>query len=252
MHWYAGLEAICRTDVPLRHHTWYKLGGPARWFVEPRDEADVAIVLERCRAHGVPWRVLGRGANVLVRDEGFDGVVLNLSQPLFETVQYEGARVIAGAGADFPHLVKSSFDRGLCGLEVLAGIPGSLGGIIRMNAGGKYGEVAHFVRAARLIDGAGAVVSRTREQLGFHYRHSDLDGCVVLSATLELTPGDAVAARTRFKQIWNEKYATQPPVSARSAGCIFKNPPGQSAGKLSAASTPISSSPAMAQPAAMC
>jgi UDP-N-acetylmuramate dehydrogenase len=247
MHWFAGLEAICRTDVPLRHHTWYRLGGPARWFFEPRDDADLAIVLERCRAHDVPWRVLGRGANLLVRDDGFPGAVICLgtqdahgsadtpdpgAAPGLASVRYDGPRVHAGAGASFTHLVKDAIRRGLCGLEALAGIPGSVGGVIRMNAGGKYGEIASFVRTVRLIDAAGQLVNRTREQLGFRYRHSDLDGCVVLAATLELTPGDAAAANARFKQIWNEKYATQPPVSARSAGCIFKNPPGNSAGRL--------------------
>lgn len=251
MHWFAGLEAICRTDVPLRHYTWYRLGGPARWFVEPRDEADLAIVLERCRGHGIAWRVLGRGANVLVGDVGVDGVVICLGSagergraaesPGAERprraaslagVRYEGPQVHVGAAANFAHLVKDTIKRGLCGLEVLAGIPGSMGGVIRMNAGGKYGEIANFVRSVRVIEPTGQVVTRTSPQLGFRYRQSELNGGIVLGATLELTPGDGPAAEARFKQVWNEKYATQPPVSARSAGCIFKNPAGHSAGKL--------------------
>ncbi len=232
MHWFAGLEAVCRTDVQLRHHTWYRLGGPARWFLTPRDETELIEVLRRCRAHHIDWRLLGRGANVLVRDAGFDGAVIHLTGPFWEAVRYEGATVHAAGGALFHHLVKDTLKRGLCGLEALAGVPGSMGGIVRMNAGGKYGEIAQFVREVRVIEPDGSTGARARAAIGFRYRHTDLDGCTVTHVVLDLALGDAAAAQARFKTIWKEKYASQPPLSVRSAGCVFKNPTGQSAGRL--------------------
>ncbi|QOJ14807.1 MAG: UDP-N-acetylmuramate dehydrogenase [Planctomycetia bacterium] len=232
MSWCSGLEAICRPEVPLRDFTWYRLGGPARWFVTPRDESELSDALARCKAAGVPWRVLGRGANVLVRDSGFDGAVISLRPPCFDEFAIDGEQATIGAGADFTKVVTRTIRAGLAGLEALAGIPGTMGGIIRMNAGGRHGEIAAFVRDVRVLDADGAIRTLSREQVGFTYRHTNLDGCVVLGATLALSRGDSESLTARFRDIWNQKYQTQPPVSDRSAGCVFKNPPGQSAGAL--------------------
>ena len=98
MSWCAGLETICRTDEPLARHTWYELGGPARWFVTPRDERELADVLRRCAGNGVAWRVLGRGANVLVRDAGVDGAVIQLAGDAWEAVTWADDAVTAAAG----------------------------------------------------------------------------------------------------------------------------------------------------------
>jgi UDP-N-acetylmuramate dehydrogenase len=232
MHWYSGLEAICQPEAPLAPHTWYGLGGPARWLLSPRSEEELATVLRRCTEHRVPWHVLGKGANVLVRDEGFAGAVIKLSEPAWEVTRFDDPRVHAAAGVDFPRLVRQTIARGLLGLEALAGIPGTVGGAVRMNAGGKHGYLAQFVTSASLMTPAGDVQVRSNSELGFGYRSTRLDGAIVLEATLVLTPGDVSAAMERFREIWNEKYATQPPVSAKSAGCIFKNPPGHAAGRL--------------------
>lgn len=232
MIWYSGLEAICRPDVPLREHTWYKLGGPARWFFEPRDDAEVAAVVARCRDHGIPWRVLGLGANVLVSDRGFDGAVLRLTGAHFEEMRFDDPTVLANAGVDFNKLVRRACGRGLSGLENLAGIPGTLGGIVRMNAGGRYGEVCQYVRAVRVLENDGRIDVRPADAVGFAYRKTNLAGCVVLGATLALEPGEPAALLARYREIWNNKYDTQPPVSERTAGCVFKNPPGRSAGAL--------------------
>lgn len=232
MTWYSGLEDICRTDVPLAERVWYGLGGRARWFFTPRTDDELAVVLARCHAGGVAWRMLGHGANVLVRDAGVDGAVIHLTGPFWEHVEVHETRVAARAGADFPKLVKRTIESGLVGLENLAGIPGSLGGAIRMNAGGRHGSISQFVQTVDIMDPAGQRHTRSAAQMGFSYRRCQLDGAIVLGATLELARGDSTAALARFREIWNEKYQTQPPISARSAGCVFKNPPGQAAGKL--------------------
>lgn len=232
MTWCAGFEEICRPQVPLCEHTWYRLGGPAAWLATPRDEAELGAVLNRCAGAGLPWRVLGRGSNVLVRDEGFDGVVIRLAGPFWEQVEFADPHVQAGAGADLPKLIKQTLEHGLVGLENLAGIPGTVGGAIRMNAGGRYGNIATHLRHVRLMRPDGTSEVRPPGELGFGYRTSQLEGAIVLGATFALAPGDSTAARTRHEQIWREKYRTQPPLSARSAGCIFKNPAGHAAGAL--------------------
>lgn len=232
MDCFAGLEGICQADAPLAPLTMYKLGGPARWLLTPRDEPELAAVLDRCRERRLPWRVLGRGANVLVRDEGVDAAVIMLTGLAWEQVSWVDPLVHAAGGADFPRLVRHSVERGLAGLESLAGIPGSVGGIIRMNAGGKHGDIARYTRDVRVMDGAGEITTRRGPEIGFAYRHTDLDGCIVLGATFELTPGDRDSLMRRFQSIWQEKYATQPAVRERTAGCVFKNPAGDSAGRL--------------------
>lgn len=232
MSCFDGFAEICRADAPLAPFTWYKLGGPARWLLEPRDEDEAARVLRRCREADVPWRVLGRGANVLVRDAGVDGAVVRLSGTSFEDFEICGTTVRVAGGADFSKVVRAAVDAGLAGLERLAGIPGSMGGIVRMNAGGKYGSIAEFVQEVTLATPAGDLVTRPARDLGFSYRRSDLGGGVVVGTTLELTADEPAAVRERFRSIWTEKHATQPPVARRSCGCIFKNPPGHAAGKL--------------------
>ncbi|MBU0637549.1 MAG: UDP-N-acetylmuramate dehydrogenase [Planctomycetes bacterium] len=232
MSWCDGLEAICRADVPLRDYTWYRLGGPARWFVEPRDEHELAEVLARCQQSELAWRVLGHGANVLVPDAGFDGVVIHLAGAAFTGVRREGNVVLAGAGADFPKLVKRCLAWKLGGLEGLAGIPGTVGGVIRMNAGGRYGEVASWVREVRVIDRRGQIATRRAGEIGFTYRHTALGDDIVVRATFLLEPGDGDTLRQRFQAIWREKQSSQPALTGRTAGCIFKNPAGDFAGRL--------------------
>jgi UDP-N-acetylmuramate dehydrogenase len=232
MSWFSGFEEIVRRDVPLREFTWYKLGGAARWFCEPRDEPELAALLARLRAQRIAWRILGGGTNVIARDQGFDGAIIRLHGPLFEHIEFAGETVRAGAAVDLPKLIRAALQRGLVGLEVLAGIPGTIGGAVRMNAGGRAGEIGDFVRDVRVLDPQGEFATRTASEIGFAYRRTALDDCIVLAATLALRRGDGQRALQDHREIWNEKYARQPPLAARSAGCIFKNPPGQSAGRL--------------------
>lgn len=168
---------------------------------------------------------------MLVRDEGVDGAVIRLTGTTWETLCWDGPTVYAGAGADFPPLVKQSVERGLLGLESLAGIPGTVGGIIRMNAGGKYGTVADW-RDVRVCDETGRITMRAKADIGFGYRCTNLDRRVILAATFALRQAERAAAIQWFQEIWEEKSATQPAVGQRSAGCIFKNPPGDYAGRL--------------------
>ena len=230
MNWFDDFSDIVRADVPLAPFTWYRLGGPARWLVEPRDEHQLAAVRRRCRDAGVETRLLGKGANLLVADDGVDAAVIRLCVPAFEGVAFDEHRVTAGAGADLVQLVKATAQRGLSGLEGLAGIPATVGGAVRMNCGGKYGEIGERVRSVRVVTRDGDLLDRT--DVRFEYRRTDLNGDCVVAATFELAPTDPAATYARYRAIYDEKTASQPRLGERSAGCVFKNPADGKAGQL--------------------
>ncbi len=232
MHCWNDFEAIRRPDVPLSGLTWYKLGGPARSLFEPRDENELAGVIRRCNDAGANWRVLGGGANLLVRDGGVDDVVIRLTGPVFQSTRRENGTIEAGAGVDMLELVKQASLEGWEGFESLAGIPGTVGGCIRMNAGGRFGSIAPLVKDVTLVTRAGAVVVRDASELNFSYRKAELGGGIVVSARFHARPADADETHRRYLEIWRDKYRTQPPLKARSSGCVFKNPRDASAGRL--------------------
>jgi len=212
-----------RFDEPLAPHTTFRVGGPADVLVEPRDEGELVEVLRAAGEQEIPLRILGGGANLLVRDEGVRGAVVRLSR----LDGRRGDRV--QAGRPLPRLVRETLREGLGGLEALAGIPGTLGGAIRMNAGGRAGTIGDVVRAVEVLTLGGEFRRLPRPAVGFRYRGSALDGCVVVAAELELRPSPQ--APERFASLLRDKRRTQP-LDRCSAGCIFKNPPGQAAGRL--------------------
>ena len=218
-------------QAPLGDLTWFGLGGGARYLVRPADVGQLGEVLRRALAQGVPVKVLGGGANVLIRDDGFDGVVLRLDDEWFTRVRIEGETVRAGCGVDLMQLVQRCCQLGLAGLEGLAGIPGTVGGAIRMNAGGRHGEIGDVVKTVEVLAPGLGRRTLTREQVGFGYRQTELGDSVVTAVTLGLAGGDPDEVYDRFKTIRQSKKDSQP-MGERSAGCIFANPPGDSAGRL--------------------
>jgi UDP-N-acetylmuramate dehydrogenase len=234
------LSEIITENEPLARHTYLRVGGPARWFARPRSIDDVRELVRRCRREGVEVRPLGLGANLLVGDDGVDALVMRLSGPSFDCadgVRAEDRRgdrpawLTVGGGADMHRLALDAVRNGLSGLERMAGIPGTAGGILRMNAGGHAGYIGDLVRDVTVVDDQGELRTLTREEAGFRYRGSNLAGNIVCEATLVLEAGDPRLLRTRFKEIWEMKKNTQP-LADNSAGCVFKNPPGTSAGSM--------------------
>jgi UDP-N-acetylmuramate dehydrogenase len=185
----------------------------------------------RAREQDVPVKVLGRGANVLVSDDGFDGVVVRLDHPTFRRVTRRGSRLEVGAGVDLIPLARRCSARGLSGLECMAGIPATVGGAVRMNAGGRFGEFSEVVRRVEVMRPDGERESWTPDRCGFGYRRSSIDDHIVLAAELELREDDPIRVRQKFEEYFELKRATQP-LGDQSAGCIFKNPSGRSAGAL--------------------
>ncbi|MBS0262300.1 MAG: UDP-N-acetylmuramate dehydrogenase [Planctomycetes bacterium] len=224
-------KSITRRNEPLAPSTWLKTGGSAEYFMTPRNAEELAEIVRICHQTQVPLRVLGGGSNLLVRDEGVKGVVIQLSDPFFSRIEIEGHRVTAGAGASLSHLISQSTKAGLAGLDVLVGIPGTVGGALHGNAGGKSGDIGQHVISAKVLTANGDIHVRREDELSFAYRFSSLNELIILEACFELHPEDPEAITNRMRTLWIMKKATQP-LTFQSAGCVFKNPRGMSAGWL--------------------
>lgn len=222
---------ITRRDEPLAPYTWLKLGGPAQYLMEPRTCEELQQVVKCAQETNTPFHVLGDGSNLLIRDEGVSGVVVRLVSGEFSQITIDADRVTAGAGALLSHVISRSVAAGLTGLEMMAGVPGTVGGAIIGNAGGRSGEMGTVVESITVINSAGEIDTLPAELLGFEYRNSTIDAPVVLSATMKLNQGDPHEITKRLRKTWITKKASQP-LSSQSAGCIFKNPRGLSAGAL--------------------
>jgi len=224
---YSDLDVRVELDAPLAPLTWFGIGGRADALVRPNTIEALATLAHRCRRDLVPLRVLGSGANLLVDDAGVDGVVVQLDSELFRKVEFnaEGLveRMRVYGGASMERLVQECARRGLAGIEPMSGIPASLGGAIRMNAGGKFGAIGDVVDAVAMIGPDGDLRIYTRDELRFEYRHSNLPDGVVVWASLRVQPDDPVVCRQRVRDIFAYKKSTQP-MAANSAGCMFRNP----------------------------
>jgi len=231
MKLFAGLEQIVKTDQPLSGHTWFDIGGPAKYFIEPRTVDELAETVRRCRANEIPVYVLGSGANLLVNDAGVKGAVIHLVGDGFRFVRRTGTGIAAAAGADMGKLVLRCVREGLSGLECLTGIPGTVGGCVKMNAGGAFGDIGSAIESVDVMTASGDIYTRHRDDLAFAYRSTNISAKFVLSAEFRLAEDDPQRVLKQVKQIWIYKKNTQP-LAKRNSGCIFKNPRGLSAGAL--------------------
>lgn len=203
--------------------TWYGVGGKARILAQPSSVQQLSALAARAHEQKIPTYVLGGGANLLVADAGVDGLVIQLNDPCFQQLKIKGPIVTVGAGYDLFKLVPELAKAGLGGLEVLAGIPGSVGGAVRMNAGGAFGDTGKSVRRVQVMDSTGQVYYRDRDDLIFSYRKSNIAARYILEVEFELTPDDPEALMRRVKEVFFYKKSSQP-LSDHSAGCAFKNP----------------------------
>jgi len=225
-----GLEKIARENEPVAGYTWFGIGGEARYFFEPRTVEQLQEVTRRCKENKVPVFVLGAGSNILVPDSGIDGAVVKLAGD-FENVEFVANGVEVGAAVLISGLVLNLIREGRSGLEGLAGIPGSVGGCVRINAGGTFGDIGSAVKSVTVMNEDGDVFDRDREDLIFGYRTSNITARYILGARFSLVEDDPKRIMNQVKKIWIYKKNTQP-AGTRNSGCIFKNPRGMSAGAL--------------------
>ena len=222
---------VIRSDERLSKHTTLRVGGPADLYIEPASEQDLAAVLAFCHERTWPHFVLGRGSNLLVRDRGFRGVVISLAQALFSRIEVTGERLHCGAGAKLKAIAVEAKRNSLAGLEFLEGIPGSLGGALRMNAGAMGKAVFDVVESIRLMSFNGLVHERTARDMTAAYRSCPmLREHIALSAILHGKPGSRQEIEQRMNEYSRKRWQSQP--AAPSAGCMFKNPSSIPAGKL--------------------
>ncbi|HEV3120122.1 MAG TPA: UDP-N-acetylmuramate dehydrogenase [Gemmataceae bacterium] len=230
-HPLAEFADIVKLNEPLAPFTYLKIGGPAQMLVQPRTVEELSGVVRTCFQNKIPLRVLGGGGNVLIKDEGVRGAVLRLSEPAFTQITVQGKRVRAGAGAALSAFISEAARHGLAGLETLVGIPGSIGGALRCNAGDRSGEIGQYVRLVEVLDEKGQVQVRERDELRFAHRWSNLDDPVLLAAEFELEPDQVDAIVKRLRKAWISRKANQP-LTFQAAGRMFKDPRGLSASTL--------------------
>lgn len=222
---------IITPDYPLGPRTAFGVGGKAQYLAKPRNADELSKLVAACNAEEVPFRVMGGGTNILVRDEGVRGIVIDLDGEPFSGVTVEGNQVRAGASAALSDLITASCSASLAGMEALVGIPGTVGGALRTNAGGRTGDIGQFVHSVELMDPAGNISTRMRADIRFSYRHSNLDDGVITSARFELVRENPEDLVRRIKKLWIAKKASQP-FSFQRAGYVFRNPRGLSAEEL--------------------
>jgi UDP-N-acetylmuramate dehydrogenase len=223
MHSFDDFRAIVKADEPLAPHLWFRLGGPAAFLARPRMLDELVGLLRRCRDESIPFKVLGGGSNVLVRDEGVKALVLHLESPAFSDVTIRDGRIEAGAAVPLTALISQSTRAGLAGLEFLTGIPGTVGGALLGNAGDRQVSIGQLVDRVTVIDAAVEIKVRDRDDLRFADRESNLDELVILSAEFALERADPEVVVRRMRRIWIVKKENQP-YGHQSSGCIFKNP----------------------------
>jgi len=231
MNIFSGLEEIVEKDYPLSEQTWYGLGGKADYFIRPQNLNQLKDVINRCSENEIPVYALGNGSNILISDKGLKGAVVKLTGNGFSNKEYKQDKVTVGAAVPLSELVLECTKKGLSGLEGLTGIPGSIGGAVKMNSGGRFGDIGTVVEEVTLMDNRGEVFTKSKPELSFDYRRTNITAPFIIDTTIELTESEPERIMRNLKEVWIYKKNNQP-LNTRNTGCIFRNPRGVSAGIL--------------------
>jgi UDP-N-acetylmuramate dehydrogenase len=226
---FQALRPPCSTDVRLSKHTSLGVGGTADLFFSPDSVEELREDVKWLRLAGIPTRMLGGGTNVACSDNGFRGAIIS-TQSLSRAC-HEGTRIRARAGCSLASLVRKCCDLGLSGMEPLVGIPGTVGGAVVMNAGGRYGNLGSIIDEVRTLTPEGEEKVYRHPGARFGYRRGDFGSDIIVEIVIALASSSPDRVRQEMCRILREKFASQP-LSARSAGCVFRNPPDDSAGRL--------------------
>jgi len=217
-------------DEVLSNKTFYRIAGYAQYFAEVSCREQIVYLLKEAKLRNIAWRVMGSGTNLVIQNGQLRGLTLRLARKAFKDICLNNNVYRAGCSALYPSLVKQAVEAGFEKAADLGGIPGTLGGALVMNAGGHHGEIGDFVLDVSGFDAAGQWRVWKKEECGFAYRHSELKGSLLLSCRLDFGVA-TVKAKKKFSD-WVKWKAESQPTGTRSAGCIFKNPEGHSAGQL--------------------
>ncbi len=216
------INEIFRYDVPLQKYTSFRTGGVAEIFVEPLGTSELKKVLQYCRGEQKKIFILGKGTNLLVGDDGVKGVVIHLGGINFKNVERNGRYVLSGAGVNLSKLIRTVALSGYGGLEVLAGIPGTVGGAVMMNAGGKYGDISDTINSLTTMAFDGSIIKHIREDVAFAYRGCNLSEQIVIDVEFQLNESKIEVVLEKMDEIYSEKQEKQP-LGTFNAGSIFKN-----------------------------
>ena len=226
-----GSDNVYRNE-PMKRHTTFRIGGPADYYLCPHSAKEIQKVVEICREEKLPYFILGNGSNLLVSDQGYRGVVIQLCKNVSD-IRVEGCLIQAKAGASLAKIAAEALEEGLTGMEFAAGIPGTLGGAGVMNAGAYGGEMKDILKEVLVMDQQGRIFTLEKKDLKLGYRTSAVKekGYIVLAAVLELRPGDREEIRKLMEDL-KQKRVEKQPLDLPSAGSTFKRPEGYFAGKL--------------------
>ncbi|MEO2261965.1 UDP-N-acetylmuramate dehydrogenase [Lachnospiraceae bacterium HCP28S3_F9] len=225
-------EEQVKTEEPMKNHTTFRVGGPAEFFVMPRTAEEVKKVIDLCRRESFPYYIIGNGSNLLVSDQGYRGVVLQIYKEM-SYIEVEENVVVAQAGALLSAIANKALENGLTGFEFAAGIPGTLGGACVMNAGAYGGEMKDVLEEVTVLTEEGEVLTIPKENLELGYRTSIIarKGYTVLEARIQLRGGEKEAIKSLMEELKDKRVSKQP-LEYPSAGSTFKRPEGYFAGKL--------------------
>lgn len=224
-------DMILRNEI-MKNHTSFKIGGPADILLFASDIQQIRTAVSECRDLGVPYYVIGNGSNLLIRDNGFRGLIIKVCD-CFNKFSINNTKIWAQAGASLSMVAKAAIDAELSGLEFAVEIPGTIGGAAAMNAGAYTGEMKDVIQSVLILDAEGNVSKLNSEEIGFSYRNSLIQerGLIILEAFMELTRGDKIASKALSDEYTALRQKKQP-FSFPSAGSVFKRPPGNYAGRL--------------------
>lgn len=225
-------EAKIRKDEPMRSHTTFRVGGPADYFVTPETDGEITEVIRACREYEIPYYIVGNGSNLLVGDKGFRGVVIQIFKSMNQ-ITVDGESLKAQAGCGLAQIANAALGAGLAGFEFAAGIPGTLGGAVVMNAGAYGGEMKDVLVSATVLtkDGEKKVLSVDELKLGYRTSIIPENEYIVLAAEIQLKAGDRAEIKARMDELREQRVSKQP-LEYPSAGSTFKRPEGYFAGKL--------------------
>jgi len=211
------LMHLIRPDEPLGPLVWLGIGGPARYFAEPVEEADIQRLVQAASSENLPVRILGGGSNILVREAGVDGLVISLMGATTSQMSIDGSKMTVGAGAKLSHAVIKAVGAGLAGLEHLVGIPGTVGGAVMGNASSDGRDIGSTVHSVTVLERGGQVRTLNQQEAGFSHRKTSLVGLTILGVTFELEPRDVVALTKRMQKLWIGRNAFRPSEEPRIA-----------------------------------